>query len=80
MSNHDGATRKAQTLNNHKEVNACPVMASWCRVRGEALIVATVLWRLVVPPGFRCFRVALLVRGQRLNGRRPVMHGPPIAS
>ena len=32
------------------------------------------LWlRPLAPPGFRCFRVALLVRGQRLKGLCPVM-------
>lgn len=53
-----------------------PSSARWCRVRGEVLILDTLLWRrLVAPPGFRCFRVALLVLGQRLKGRCPVMQG-----
>lgn len=38
------------------------------------MIVGAVLWRrLVAPLGFRCFRVALRVRGQRPKGRCPVM-------
>jgi hypothetical protein len=67
-----GASRTAQTVSDPEEDNAMPSCASWCRVRGEALIVGTVLWRrLVASPGSRCFRGAF--RGQRLKGRGRVM-------
>ena len=52
LYNHDGETRKAQTLNDQEDDNAMPASSSCCLVRGAALIVGTVLWRWpVAPPG-----------------------------